>query len=63
MATEASAMGSTPAKQRTWLGGIRGKPAGDQTSALPQAHMDKVSADEAEHVLDRLSRYTRRRAR
>lgn len=58
MATEASAMGSMPAKQRTWLGGIRSKPAGDQTSALPQAHMDNVSTEEAAHVLERLARYT-----
>lgn len=60
MATEASAMGSMPAKQRTWLGGIRSKPPESQSPALPQAHMHKVSTEEAAHVLERLVRYTRR---
>ncbi len=59
MATEAAAMTSTPAKQRTWLGGIRSKPAENETSALPQARMHKVSAEVAERVLARLFRYSR----
>lgn len=59
MATEASAMASTSAKQRTWLGGIRNKPPESQTSALPQAHMHQVSAEEAARVIERLFRYTR----
>ena len=58
MATEASAMASTPAEQRKWLGGIRSKPADSQAPSLPQARMHKVSAEVAGRVLERLFRYT-----
>lgn len=63
MATEASTMASTPAKQRAWLRGIRSKPLDSQAPSLPQARMHKVSAEAAERGLERLFRYTTARPR